>query len=578
MELDIVERIFIKTILVFLYCVGFIFLTFSFTHVVAQDDEEDIEWLDEEEELDSLQPESDITDSAQTTPAPKKEKSDDTNIPETGGSDKEEVESADSFDTDTIVDENSSPDEPITEDSSTDTSGDAYEQNLYDTYIQYYSKRVSVEEWSQVVGGKDVYVIQPNDTLWDISKVLFGDPNYWPKLWSTNPSITNPHLIQPEGNLGFIYGTEGTPPSLNVVQGVIGGGNTPESKAAPPPQPPDFLKGKKVTVPSSHKTLPIMSNIPSSLPPLYMRVKPEDITSDLQMSFDHVTHPTMEFLRYYISDAPPSGQGVIFSQKDYGSHFHEGQSLILEMRDAVNPGENLVVVHNKGRLVSSARGVRGPFGYQVEVQGEVQVVGRVPDSFDLYEAKVTKSFSPITKRAVVSDKNLIQFDYKTTDLRGSAEAQIIGFPGISSRSTAKNMASPYSLVYLNRGLASGLSVGQMYQVKANLSVKNKISASYGYDIKVGEVKIIYAEDRFATGVITEMDHPIYTGDFLVSLSAGLSTQSGYDPFDEIEEEVGSEDAAGFDSSEKSAEEITPDEEEPDEEEPYEEEDVFEAFE
>ncbi|MDE0119221.1 MAG: LysM peptidoglycan-binding domain-containing protein [Bdellovibrionales bacterium] len=561
------KKIFIKPILVFLCCACFIFLIFSFTYVVAQEeDDEDIEWLDDEEELESLQPESDMTDSAKTTPAPKEEQGEGAHIPDAGLSDDEETESADSFDTDTIADEISSPDETIAEAGvTTDSVVDIYEQNLYETYIRYYSKRVSAEEWSSVVGGKDIYVIQPKDTLWDISKVLFGDPNYWPKLWSTNPAITNPHLIQPEGNLGFIYGTEGTPPSVNLVQGGIGG--VPESKAPPPP--PDFLKGKKVTVPSSHKTLPIMKNIPASLPPLYMRGELDDENSDLQMSFEHVKKLTMAFLRYYVSDEPPSGQGVISSQKEYGTQFHTGQRLILEMRDPVNPGQKLAVMHNKGKLVSSIRGVRGPFGYQVEVQGEVEVIGRVPDSFDLYEAKVTKSFSPITKRAIVSDRNLIQFDYKTTDLMGSAEAQIIGFPSIGPN--IKSMASPYSLVYLNRGLASGLSVGQMYQVKANLSVQRK--ASYGYDIKVGEVKIIYTEDRFATGVITEMDHPIHTGDFLVSLSAGLSTQSGYDPFDEVEEEVGAKDAAGFDGFEKDSEAVDLDEKEP-----YEEEDVFEAFE
>ncbi|MYE07866.1 MAG: LysM peptidoglycan-binding domain-containing protein [Oligoflexia bacterium] len=557
------KRIFIKTILIFLCSAGFIFLTSSFTYVAAQEeDDEDIEWLDDEEELESLQPESDITDSAKTTPEAEPDKVE--SGEDDGDSDEEELESTD--DIDTIVDESSSPDEAITEEGSTDSVVDIYEQNLYETYIRYYSKRVSAEEWSQVVGGKDVYVIQSKDTLWDISRVLFGDPNYWPKLWSTNPAITNPHLIQPDGNLGFIYGTEGTPPSLNIVQGL---GGTPEPKASPPPLPPNFLKGQKITVPPSHKTLPIMENIPSSLPPLYISGKPEDGDSDLQMSFGHVTHLMMAFLRYYVSDEPPSGQGVISSQKEYGSRFHTGQRLILEMRDPVNPGQKLAVIHNKGKLVSSIRGVRGPFGYQVEVQGEVEVIGRVPDSFDLYEAKVTKSFSPITKRAIVSDRNLIQFDYKTTDLMGSAEAQIIGFPSIGP--SVKNMASPYSLVYLNRGSGSGLSVGQMYQVKANLSVQRK--ASYGYDIKVGEVKIIYAEDRFATGVITEMDHPIHTGDFLVSLSAGLSTQSGYDPFEDVEEGVGAEDAAGFDSFEKDSGEMTPDEDEP-----YEEEDVFEAFE
>ena len=566
MELDTLKRIFKKTILIFWCCTSFVFLIFSFNYAIAQAEDEDIEWLDEEEEMESLQPESDTN----AAPATKEAKEDSADSSDTDVSDEEGTESADSFDTDTL-DESSSPTGVVTEGGSTDSFADAYEQNLYETYIQYYSKRVSAEEWSNIVGSKDVYVIQSKDTLWDISRVLFGDPNYWPKLWSTNPAITNPHLIQPEGSLGFIYGTEGTPPSLNLVQGIAGEENLKPSSPASPSPPPDFLKGKKIVVPSSRKALPIMQNIPSSLPPLHISERLDDKTSDLQMSFGHITKPMASFLRYYMSDEPPFGQGLILGKKDYGSRFHAGQRLIVEMRDPVNPGQRLVVVRNKGRLISSVLGVRGPFGYQVEVQGEVEVIGRVPDSFDLYEAKVTKSFNPITTGAVVSDKNLIQFDYRITDLAGSAEAQIIGVPSIGFHE--KNIASPYSLVYLNRGLASGLSVGQMYQVKANLSVQRR--EKYGYDIKVGEVKIIYAEDRFATGIITGMNYPIRVGDYIVSLSAGLSTQSGYDPFDDVEEVggVGAEDAAGFSDFEKESETLAPEEEGP-----YEEEDVFEAFE
>ena len=43
----------------------------------------------------------------------------------------------------------------------------------------------------------DVYTIQEGDTLWDITKRFYNDPWYWPKVWSFNPEITNPHWIYP---------------------------------------------------------------------------------------------------------------------------------------------------------------------------------------------------------------------------------------------------------------------------------------------------------------------------------------------------------------------------------------------
>ena len=42
-----------------------------------------------------------------------------------------------------------------------------------------------------------LYVVQEGDTLWDISDIFFYEPWYWPKLWSYNPQVTNPHWIYP---------------------------------------------------------------------------------------------------------------------------------------------------------------------------------------------------------------------------------------------------------------------------------------------------------------------------------------------------------------------------------------------
>jgi hypothetical protein len=42
-----------------------------------------------------------------------------------------------------------------------------------------------------------VHVVRKGDTLWDICKAYFNNPWEWPKIWSYNPTITNPHWIFP---------------------------------------------------------------------------------------------------------------------------------------------------------------------------------------------------------------------------------------------------------------------------------------------------------------------------------------------------------------------------------------------
>ena len=43
----------------------------------------------------------------------------------------------------------------------------------------------------------ELHVVRKGDTLWDICFYYFSDPWQWPKVWSYNPQITNPHWIYP---------------------------------------------------------------------------------------------------------------------------------------------------------------------------------------------------------------------------------------------------------------------------------------------------------------------------------------------------------------------------------------------
>jgi len=45
------------------------------------------------------------------------------------------------------------------------------------------------------------HTVQEGDTLWDITQRYYGDPYKWPKVWSYNPDITNPHWIYPDSKV-----------------------------------------------------------------------------------------------------------------------------------------------------------------------------------------------------------------------------------------------------------------------------------------------------------------------------------------------------------------------------------------
>ena len=76
----------------------------------------------------------------------------------------------------------------------------------------------------------DLHVVRSGDTLWDISFYYFNDPWQWPKVWSYNPQITNPHWIYP-GDLVRL-----------LPRGVfVSGGPEPEPGPTAPDQHPDVV-------------------------------------------------------------------------------------------------------------------------------------------------------------------------------------------------------------------------------------------------------------------------------------------------------------------------------------------------
>jgi hypothetical protein len=70
----------------------------------------------------------------------------------------------------------------------------------------------------------ELHVVQKGDTLWSLCSKYFGDPWRWPRLWASNPVITNPHWIFP-GDVIRLGEGSGALPAI------------PPAGAAEPPRP-----------------------------------------------------------------------------------------------------------------------------------------------------------------------------------------------------------------------------------------------------------------------------------------------------------------------------------------------------
>jgi hypothetical protein len=79
-------------------------------------------------------------------------------------------------------------------------------------------------ESADISAAPEKHEVVKGDTLWDISSTYLKSPWYWPKVWSMNPQISNPHLIYPGDMISFRFTGEMTLPSGEGLGAVSGEG------------------------------------------------------------------------------------------------------------------------------------------------------------------------------------------------------------------------------------------------------------------------------------------------------------------------------------------------------------------
>ncbi len=105
----------------------------------------------------------------------------------------------------------------------------------------------------------EAYTVKQGDTLWDLSGRFLNNPWYWPKVWSYNPEISNPHFIYPGNVVRLHPGGEEGPARVEPVQQVAGGEDLhaprelDDFSRADMKKPQDYGEGDEVAVVGPYK-------------------------------------------------------------------------------------------------------------------------------------------------------------------------------------------------------------------------------------------------------------------------------------------------------------------------------------
>jgi len=356
-------------------------------------------------------------------------------------------------------------------------------------------KPIPNETWTTIAGSKtsEEYEIVKGDTLYDISKRLFGDPNYWPKIWSLNNSaITNPHWIAPGVKIAFLAGSGNQLPSVAVRSSSI------ESTAnnTPPTENKIVAVNKKSNEwkdlpPQKWEELHVVPPGELERVGLEKDLKEKLLMQDRQVKINLIAMASTKKIE-------PLGR--IESSTSEAYYFTVGDKVFINSRkNPLQIGQTYALTAEPGTLISPRKNLRG-FSYHI--MGSVVILD---EQNGLYIGKITETAHLVTRNCVLIPSPAKITDLEFTQGPDPMEAGIIIDPEFPAP-----MGVQFQQVFLDRGTEDGMTPGLTFGLYQDEDPYTNLPVGKKNIHKFAEIVVVQASENFSSALIKKSERPIYS--------------------------------------------------------------------
>ena len=318
-------------------------------------------------------------------------------------------------------------------------------------------------------GGPDRYIVQPGDTLWEIAQAFLGDSYYWPRLWSINDYITNPHWIYPGNTIVFTMGDKIDGPTISLLDA------TPYQ-----PETPSFDRSTD-------------------------RACGPDVRFTGEWGGDVYAVPGFLAARRDIEV-----YGKVHRARTSSTNLAERDLLYLRLDDpeSFTCGDVVTIFRPIKKKVRHPDSKRTRFGNLYRVVGEAKIVHHYGD---YVSAVVRSSFSEITRGDLVGPSMPIYVEVNVRRPDGDLSGTIV------ERLSQESVLTPdRSVIFLDRGRADGIRPGNSFYV---IEQQDENISSDKEDLNlppsvIGRVVVLRVDEYSSTAVVTDANRSIEAGDRL----------------------------------------------------------------
>jgi hypothetical protein len=312
-------------------------------------------------------------------------------------------------------------------------------------------------------GHPNDYVVQVDDTLWDIAATFLRDPWFWPEIWYVNPEIENPHLIYPGDLLSLIY-IDNQPRITNT----------------------------RASIPSSSPTF---------------RLSPQARSTPLSEAVSSIRYESVAaFLTSGVVLDKRQAKKLPYLLQTRGEHLmaSAGNEVYVRGIEDDQPGTRYTVI-NVGEALRDPDNNR-LIGYQGNIIGQAQMRrGGDPATIALISS---------TREANVGDRLLpATVDMPLNFFPRAPSSEIDG--RIIHVVDGVSQIGQYQVVVMNRGLKHGLSVGDVlsvFQTGDTIWDPVRIGRVKLPDEEEGTVMVFKTFERMSYGLVMEATNAIHLMD------------------------------------------------------------------
>ncbi len=312
----------------------------------------------------------------------------------------------------------------------------------------------------------ETHAVQSGDTLWDLSTEYLNNPWYWPKVWSYNPQLTNPHWIFPGNQVRFYPSDENLPTAVDVAS-------------------------SELDIPDEDLT------IPGSL-------DEEDLVKTIGQIETARGTPDSIWTAFigFVDQGSSRFTGQIVAAENETEQLDLYARLYVELETSAEVGQPLALYRKRQDIRHPATGEL--VGNVVELIGHAEVE-RLTSTVTV--VRVTRAYRVIERGDYVGE---LPAYWGERVREAPNETEVSGYV-VETVGDVVALVGEHHFVYLDRGRADGVQIGNTMRVLARGDQVTGRTDGLPYE-QIGTLLVVDVQETGSTAVVTDSLRGITVGD------------------------------------------------------------------